>query len=383
MEKRKNILNTIIINIIYFTIFYFSFIFFFKIILLGFYSHKRKINKKNLNENEINQIHIKKYKQLNLNEPIYQLNKEENIIKKDEYNYINMTFDSIKDSYNKAKDFIEKGIKDIYIQNKEKFKLTENPKISSITPVYNSKEFISRAIKSIQNQNILDIEIILIDDYSTDGTLKLIKNIQKEDPRIKIIENKKNRGILYSRSIGVLSAKGKYLFSLDNDDMFLDQNIFSIITTIAIKDNIDITEFRGILMKGKNFLDTTIENIHFTNHKLNNILNQPDLGDYPIKPIFSKKGIYYKLKDVYLWNKCIKTIIYRNALNYLGEKKYSRFMLAHEDLLIIFILFNIAKSFKFVGKFGICHFSRFGSAFGQTDRWQHHLKELLFNRNYY
>ena len=140
-----------------------------------------------------------------------------------------MTFDSIKDSYNKAKDFIEKGIKDIYIQNKEKFKLTENPKISSITPVYNSKDFISRAIKSIQNQNILDIEIILIDDYSTDGTLKLIKNIQKEDPRIKIIENKKNRGILYSRSIGVLSAKGKYLFSLDNDDMFLDQNVFSII----------------------------------------------------------------------------------------------------------------------------------------------------------
>ena len=55
--------------------------------------------------------------------------------------------------------------------------------------------------------------------------------------------NKKNMGILYSRSIGVLSSKGKYIFSLDNDDMFLDFDVFSTITKIANESNIDIFEF--------------------------------------------------------------------------------------------------------------------------------------------
>ena len=107
---------------------------------------------------------------------------------------------------------MDKCIKGILINDKNNFILSENPKISAIIPVYNSKNFISRAIKSIQNQNILNIEIILVNDFSTDDTLSEIEKIQKEDPRIKIINNKKNMGILYSRSIGALSAKGnKYL----------------------------------------------------------------------------------------------------------------------------------------------------------------------------
>ena len=97
-----------------------------------------------------------------------------------------------------------------------------------------------RAIKSFQNQNILNIEIILVDDKSTDDTLSFIKEIQKEDKRIKIISNKKNMGTLYSRCIGALSAKGKYIFPLDNDDMFLDEDVFQTITNIAESESFEI-----------------------------------------------------------------------------------------------------------------------------------------------
>ena len=74
-----------------------------------------------------------------------------------------------------------------------------------------------------------DIEIILVDDFSKDNTVLLTEKIQREDNRIKIIKNQKNMGVLYSRSIGVLSSKGKWLFTLDNDDLFLNDDILDSI----------------------------------------------------------------------------------------------------------------------------------------------------------
>ena len=83
-------------------------------------------------------------------------------------------------------------------------------RVSTIIPLYNCEKTIQRAIKSIQNQNITDLEIILVNDNSIDDTLSIIEKIQKDDSRIKVINNRKNMGTLYSRSIGGLSAKGEY-----------------------------------------------------------------------------------------------------------------------------------------------------------------------------
>ena len=66
-----------------------------------------------------------------------------------------------------------------------------------------------------------DIEIILVNDFSKDNSLKIIEEIKKEDPRIKIINNYKNMGILYSRCIAVLKAKGEYILNLYQDNFFL------------------------------------------------------------------------------------------------------------------------------------------------------------------
>ena len=120
-------------------------------------------------------------------------------------------------------------------------------------PVFNSQNTIISSVRSIQNQNISDIEIILINDYSKDNSLKLIKNLQINDPRIKIINNKINKGTLYSRSIGVLISKGEFIFSLDNDDMFFNYDILDNIYNQAKIGNYDIVKFNKYYILRKNF----------------------------------------------------------------------------------------------------------------------------------
>ena len=102
--------------------------------------------------------------------------------------YRNYTFDSLQESFNKAKNFLDKCSKGILLNNKSKFKESNNPLISVIVPAYNSQNFINRAIKSIQNQNIIDIEIILVDDVSTDNTLTIIEELQKTRSKNKDIK---------------------------------------------------------------------------------------------------------------------------------------------------------------------------------------------------
>ena len=274
--------------------------------------------------------------------------------------YLEKQFDNRFIAFNKAVHFITNCIS----SNLFKFQsnnLFEDPRISVVIPMYNCEKFILRAVKSIQYQNISDIEIILVDDNSTDNTLIIAEKMQKEDQRIRLIKNQNNKGILYSRSIGVLSSKGKYLFSLDNDDMFLDDDIFHTITSIGETGPFDIVEFRALSNQilNQNILKNKIKNAIFT-HPQSFVLFQPELGRYPIQT-GNITGSYY-LVDIFLWGKCIRTTIYQKALNKLGFIRYSRYMIRYEDILTNYMLFNTAQSFICVLKYGIYHINRIGSA---------------------
>ena len=290
-------------------------------------------------------------------------------------------FKKIHESFNSSTDFLNKSIKGIIIQDKQKFILSENPIASAVIPLYNCKAFVIRAITSIQNQNIYNLEIILVNDFSTDDIIPFIENLKREDPRIKLINNNKNMGTLYSRSIGVLAAKGKYIFPLDNDDMFLDKDVFEIIANIAESGPFDLVEFKGVesLIGSSDILNNSIKDISFTSKKiLNHVMFQPELGNYPIRPNENLNG--YDIYDPYVWAKCIKTEKYQKAINNLGEERYSRFMLAHEDIIMIYLLFNTIESYKFVGKYGILHTNRWGSSWKKSIfmRFYWTKKELFF-----
>ena len=124
-----------------------------------------------------------------------------------------------------------------------------NPNISIIIPLYNCQTTIQLSITSIQQQYFQNYEIILINDYSTDNTSSIVNELMQKDSRINIINNKKNMGILYSRSIGALISKGKYIFCLDNDDLFYDENLFGYIFDFAENRDYDIVEFKSFNVK--------------------------------------------------------------------------------------------------------------------------------------
>ena len=84
----------------------------------------------------------------------------------------------------------------ILLNNVTKFKNNKKPKISIISSIYNKQNYILRFLRSIQNQNFGQIEIILIDDFSEDDTINIIENLQKEDGRIRLLKNRKNKGTL-------------------------------------------------------------------------------------------------------------------------------------------------------------------------------------------
>ena len=111
-------------------------------------------------------------------------------------------------------------------------KTNKNPKVSVVVPAYNIQKYIKQAIRSIQNQEMVDLDIVIVNDFSTDNTSKIIEEIMKEDKRIKLLNNKKNMGLLYTRCIGTLTAKGNYIFPLDGDDMILDKDIINKIYSI-------------------------------------------------------------------------------------------------------------------------------------------------------
>lgn len=92
-----------------------------------------------------------------------------------------------------------------------------NIKLSIIVPIYNSEKYISRCIDSILNQSFIDYELILINDGSKDKSLDIIKEYEKKDKRIKVIDQK-NEGVSKTRNKGIKLSKGKYIMFIDNDD---------------------------------------------------------------------------------------------------------------------------------------------------------------------
>ncbi len=277
-------------------------------------------------------------------------NNKENIIDKKKLEKLKEEEEKEKErALQSGREYLKKCQNGELIINKTIDKEINEPKISVIIPVFNCQKTIKASVRSIQNQNMSDLEIILVNDNSNSETVNIIKQLQKEDKRIKIINNKKNMGTLYSRSIGALSATGKYITTLDNDDMFLDKDVFDITYNEAKKDNIDIIGFK--VFESPNF-DLKFYKENYLNKKeINKIIRQPELSIDPI----TKDGKLYP-NNIYIWGKIIITGVYKAAVNLIGEERYSEFIVWVEDTSIYYVICNVAQTYKFIGKFGLYHY---------------------------
>lgn len=109
------------------------------------------------------------------------------------------------------------------------------PLISVVMPVYNSQDYLEKSLDSILNQTFKDIEVICVDDGSTDSSMKILQEKQANDSRIKIIQQK-NRGGGAARNRGLAEVQGKYTIFLDSDDYFESVLLESSILQADLKD---------------------------------------------------------------------------------------------------------------------------------------------------
>ena len=103
--------------------------------------------------------------------------------------------------------------------------------------MYNVEKYVGCAIQSLLDQTFTDFEAILVDDCSTDNTLEIAKSFH--DPRIKIIEGKKNVGLGMNRNRGIKAAQGKYIYFFDSDDALLP-NALEMLVNAADESNADL-----------------------------------------------------------------------------------------------------------------------------------------------
>lgn len=160
------------------------------------------------------------------------------------------------------------------------------PYVSVIMTIYNAKYFISNSLNDLRNQTLKNIEIILIDDCSTDGTSGMILDIIRGDHRIKYIRNEQNCGAARSRNMGLKKATGEYIIFLDDDDVF-DIHMLEKAYTEAKCKNSDIHVFRSYEI----FDDGT-------NYPMEWSINKDSL---PEKEPFSCYDVKGNVFDIFVW----------------------------------------------------------------------------------
>lgn len=176
----------------------------------------------------------------------------------------------------------------IYLSGLEK---DDNPiKVSVVIPVYNTGNHLIECLVSVLSQSLQDIQIIIVNDASTDHSSEIIHYYAAQDNRIEIVCHEKNRGLPAARNSGMRLVKGDYVVHLDSDDFWLDPLMLEKLYALSVIRNSDTIKFNGYqYAHGKivNKLTRAKENFNNIKFSENNCLwNYPSVWRYFIKTDF-------------------------------------------------------------------------------------------------
>lgn len=246
-------------------------------------------------------------------------------------------------------------------------------KISIIVTVYNSEDYLERCLNSLIKQTYKNIEIVIVNDGSTDKSYQIISEYQKKDKRVKII-NQENKGCVVARLNGIKNATGKYCMFIDSDDWIEENTVERLVKKIEIT-NVDIIKYRFICEPSKKEQENIIygkdvifdklkkENLYvmlLTTAKLNNLANEivrSELFNLS-NPVLNENinqgddflinlDLFYKAEKILLTN----DIYYhyeKNENSITNSIKLDRVIKNINDLLYVY---NIKE--KYVEKFGL------------------------------
>ena len=194
-------------------------------------------------------------------------------------------------------------------------------KVSVIIPVYNTGAYVEEAVRSIMNQTLREIEIIVIDDGSTDNSLSVIEKLAREDNRIQYL-SQVNQGQSVARNVGIEKAAGAYVYIMDSDD-FLEDNALLLCYEKAKQGKLDFVVFNAVILNEENDFGISLD------------YKQPFLDE---KQVYSGQSMLSQMLDQqsYRCSPCIHFIRYRFL-----ESTHLRFYpgIIHEDELFTALLY--------------------------------------------
>ena len=256
------------------------------------------------------------------------------------YFFPNIKIISLK-SFKKYVNDCKKNI--VYNQMKIK---NDFPYLSICLSALNMEIYIKQNILSIINQSFQDFEIVIVNDFSQDNTESILKKIQSEDDRIKIINHSKNLGVYYSRIEAILNSKGKYVILMDPDDMFLNKDLFKSLYDYNLNNKLDIIEFT-VYQQFEGKRKIFYPNNHFENHYhkfTNKIIKQPALSNLLYYIPGTKNYSHTICRNI--WNKMIKRELFSQMHEFIGMEYFNEFVITTDDMLMNIIIYQFARNYS-------------------------------------
>lgn len=206
-------------------------------------------------------------------------------------------------------------------------------KVSVIIPVYNVEKYIEECLESVLNQTLQEIEIICINDASTDSSWEVVQKFAARDSRLILLENEKNCGLAYTRNKGLNIARGEYVYMLDSDDSIAQTALESLFET-GCQEGLDVIFFDANVM----FENTGLKK-KFPNYK--GTLQQQYNG------VMSGKELFIQWQENRVWISSVPRFFYKreflsvNCICFING-------LVHEDGPFTFEVLMKASKVKYI-----------------------------------
>ena len=220
----------------------------------------------------------------------------------------------------------------INFQFKE-FSFVKDPKISLIITLYNQKQYILKIYACILDQSLEEIEIIFIDDASTDNSFSIIRKLMNKDKRIIYLKNDKNKGQFFSRNKGIIYSRGDYVLIIDPDDLLLNDILIKSYK-MAKQYLLDIVQFYHLMGNYKN------NQLVIINSK-SEICFQPETNN-----------IFFDYHTRYLWDKLIRRKILIKSIFFMKDSFRKERFIIHNDETACFGIFKTAYSYGHLEEIG-------------------------------
>lgn len=205
--------------------------------------------------------------------------------------------------------------------------MSSSPSISILVPIYNVEKYLRQCIESIISQTIENIEIILINDGSTDSSPEIINEYAKLDSRIKVVD-KPNSGYGASMNIGLKTASGKYIGIVESDD-WIEKDMFETLFKLSEKDKLDIARSEFYYYSTTEKEVNTISSTPYVPH---NIIISPE----------QETGVFFQQPSIWS-NLYLRSFLFDNNIWFLETPGAS-----YQDTAFSFKVYSKAKRFEMI-----------------------------------